>query len=178
MFSWYLLFIFESHFLRNSESRGNSASPNSVPNQTQLKFSTWNLFATMSEEHPAQNLIFENVSPATRLLEKRRQMYEVQEALENQKAHFAKEEVRRDWMSAKCKGCVTAECLQILPNVAHPGDVQEEGRAAAPKRHAPPDPTHPFQQVYTVNNHQLKRCKHKQIAIKINFNKFNKYWQK
>ena len=50
----------------------------------------------MSEEHPAQNLIFENVSPATRLLEKRRQMYEVQEALENQKAHFAKEEVRRD----------------------------------------------------------------------------------
>merc|ERR1712087_994655 len=33
-----------------------------------------------------------NVSPATRLLEKRRQMYEVQDALENQKARFAKEE--------------------------------------------------------------------------------------
>merc|ERR1719515_303655 len=41
--------------------------------------------------HP-QHLIFENVSPATRLLEKRRQMYEVQDALENQKARFAKEE--------------------------------------------------------------------------------------
>merc|ERR1719157_434923 len=41
--------------------------------------------------HP-QHLIFENVSPATRLLEKRRQMYEVQDALENQKTRFAKEE--------------------------------------------------------------------------------------
>jgi len=41
--------------------------------------------------HP-QHLIFENVSPATRLLEKRRQMYEVQDALENQKARFAREE--------------------------------------------------------------------------------------
>lgn len=39
-----------------------------------------------------QQLIFENVSPATRLLEKRRQMYEVQDALENQKTRFAKEE--------------------------------------------------------------------------------------
>jgi hypothetical protein len=39
-----------------------------------------------------QHLIFENVSPATRLLEKRRQMYEVQDALENQKARFAREE--------------------------------------------------------------------------------------
>jgi predicted nucleic acid-binding Zn-ribbon protein len=42
-------------------------------------------------KHP-QQLIFENVSPATRLLEKRRQMYEVQDALENQKARFAREE--------------------------------------------------------------------------------------
>jgi len=39
-----------------------------------------------------QHLIFENVSPATRLLEKRRQMYEVQDALENQKARFSREE--------------------------------------------------------------------------------------
>jgi len=39
-----------------------------------------------------QQLIFENVSPATRLLEKRRQMYEVNEALEAQKARFAKDE--------------------------------------------------------------------------------------
>lgn len=35
---------------------------------------------------------FDNVSPATRLLEKRRQMYEVQDALENQKVRFNKDE--------------------------------------------------------------------------------------
>lgn len=39
-----------------------------------------------------QQLIFENVSPATRLLEKRRQMYEVQDALEAQKQKNVKEE--------------------------------------------------------------------------------------
>jgi len=39
-----------------------------------------------------QQLYFDNVSPATRLLEKRRQMYEVQDALESQKARFAREE--------------------------------------------------------------------------------------
>merc|ERR1719387_95877 len=44
-----------------------------------------------SSKHP-QQLFFDNVSPATRLLEKRRQMYEVQDALENQKARFAREE--------------------------------------------------------------------------------------
>jgi len=45
----------------------------------------------LGQRHP-QQLIFENVSPATRLLEKRRQMYEVQDALESQKAKFGKEE--------------------------------------------------------------------------------------
>jgi len=44
-----------------------------------------------SSKHP-QQLFFDNVSPATRLLEKRRQMYEVQDALENHKARFNKEE--------------------------------------------------------------------------------------
>jgi hypothetical protein len=33
-------------------------------------------------------LVLEHVSPATRLLEKRRQMFEVQEALEQQKREF------------------------------------------------------------------------------------------
>eukprot|EP00933_Yihiella_yeosuensis_P056611 TRINITY_DN5591_c0_g3_i3.p1 TRINITY_DN5591_c0_g3~~TRINITY_DN5591_c0_g3_i3.p1 ORF type:complete len:387 (-),score=113.86 TRINITY_DN5591_c0_g3_i3:379-1539(-) len=42
-------------------------------------------------KHP-QQLFFDNVNPATRLLEKRRQMYEVQDALEHQQARFAKEE--------------------------------------------------------------------------------------
>merc|ERR1719478_558752 len=42
-------------------------------------------------KHP-QQLFFDNLSPATRLLEKRRKMYEVQDALENQKARFAKDE--------------------------------------------------------------------------------------
>lgn len=35
-------------------------------------------------------LVLENVCPATRLLEKRRQMFEVQEALEAQKEEFAR----------------------------------------------------------------------------------------
>lgn len=37
-----------------------------------------------------KNMLLENVSPATRLLEKRRQMFEVQEALELQKQDFAR----------------------------------------------------------------------------------------
>jgi len=47
--------------------------------------------ADIAPKH-AQQLFFDNVSPATRLLEKRRQMYEVQDALENQKQRFSKEE--------------------------------------------------------------------------------------
>lgn len=47
--------------------------------------------ADIAPKH-AQQLFFDNVSPATRLLEKRRQMYEVQDALENQKQRFQKEE--------------------------------------------------------------------------------------
>lgn len=41
----------------------------------------------------SQQLFFDTVSPATRLLEKRRQMYEVQDALETQKATYAKKEI-------------------------------------------------------------------------------------
>lgn len=37
-----------------------------------------------------QDLVLDHVSPATRLLEKRRQMFEVQEALEAQKAEFSR----------------------------------------------------------------------------------------
>merc|ERR1719159_1467688 len=44
-----------------------------------------------SSKHP-QQLFFDNVSPATRLLEKRRQMYEVQDALETHKARYGKKE--------------------------------------------------------------------------------------
>ena len=39
-----------------------------------------------------QQMNLEDVSPATRLLEKRRQMFEVQEALETQKEEFARRE--------------------------------------------------------------------------------------
>lgn len=45
----------------------------------------------MADKAP-QQLYFDNVSPATRLLEKRRQMYEVQDALDSQKARFSREE--------------------------------------------------------------------------------------
>mmetsp|Transcript_20045 Transcript_20045/g.36043 ORF Transcript_20045/g.36043 Transcript_20045/m.36043 type:complete len:298 (-) Transcript_20045:332-1225(-) len=41
----------------------------------------------------SQNLVLDHVSPATRLLEKRRQMFEVQEALEAQKQDFNKKEL-------------------------------------------------------------------------------------
>lgn len=36
------------------------------------------------------NFLLDHVSPATRLLEKRRQMFEIQEALEAQKEEFAR----------------------------------------------------------------------------------------
>ena len=39
-----------------------------------------------------QTLTLDHVSPATRLLEKRRQMFEVQEALDAQKEEFARRE--------------------------------------------------------------------------------------
>ena len=41
-----------------------------------------------------QTLTLDHVSPATRLLEKRRQMFEVQEALDAQKEEFARREVQ------------------------------------------------------------------------------------
>jgi hypothetical protein len=44
--------------------------------------------------HLPQTLSIDHVSPATRLLEKRRQMFEVQEALDAQKEEFARREVR------------------------------------------------------------------------------------
>lgn len=48
--------------------------------------------AGAAPKHP-QQLFFDNVSPATRLLEKRRQMYEVQDALETQKKRFDRQEI-------------------------------------------------------------------------------------
>lgn len=58
-------------------------------------------------------LVLEHVSPATRLLEKRRQMFEVQEALEQQKASFnRKEEVfKRQESSLKKKDLDLQESL-------------------------------------------------------------------
>lgn len=45
-----------------------------------------------SNSHLPQTLMFDHVSPATRLLEKRRQMFEVQEALNSQKEEFGRRE--------------------------------------------------------------------------------------
>lgn len=52
------------------------------------------------------NFLLDHVSPATRLLEKRRQMFEIQEALEAQKEEFARyycacERVRLLWSMNK-----------------------------------------------------------------------------
>lgn len=46
--------------------------------------------AALGGAAPLHNFILDHVSPATRLLEKRRQMFEIQEALEAQKEEFAR----------------------------------------------------------------------------------------
>lgn len=46
--------------------------------------------STLGEAIPSHSFILDYVSPATRLLEKRRQMFEIQEALEAQKEEFAR----------------------------------------------------------------------------------------
>ena len=51
-----------------------------------------------------QSLTLDHVSPATRLLEKRRQMFEVQEALDAQKEEFARREVG---LAALAPWCIT-----------------------------------------------------------------------
>jgi len=51
-------------------------------------------------------LQFESASPATRLLEKRRQMFEVQELLEQQKQEFAQ------------KVCAWADMARVLTRTA------------------------------------------------------------
>eukprot|EP00744_Colponema_vietnamica_P002739 GILI01004263.1.p1 GENE.GILI01004263.1~~GILI01004263.1.p1 ORF type:complete len:390 (-),score=71.17 GILI01004263.1:849-2018(-) len=48
--------------------------------------------ASKTGAHIPQHLTLDNVSPSTRLLEKRRQMYEVQDALDQQKEEFARRE--------------------------------------------------------------------------------------
>lgn len=53
----------------------------------QIRQLTWTSFCCRSGQ---KTLILEHVAPATRLLEKRRQMFEVQEALEAQKTEFAR----------------------------------------------------------------------------------------
>jgi hypothetical protein len=55
-----------------------------------------------------RTLTLDNASPATRLLEKRRQMFEVQEALEAQKQEFAKKVCLWVWPSS-------SNCIQYAP---------------------------------------------------------------
>lgn len=52
------------------------------------------MILSRSTKASPQTLTLDHVSPATRLLEKRRQMFEVQEALDAQKEEFARREVR------------------------------------------------------------------------------------
>lgn len=49
-----------------------------------------------------QTLVLDHVSPATRLLEKRRQMFEVQEALEHQKQEFNRKVRVREFFDCEC----------------------------------------------------------------------------
>lgn len=59
--------------------------------------------------------MLEHVSPATRLLEKRRQMFEVQEALEQQKQEYARK-VRRPWLldaDNKARACGQRVLMEV-----------------------------------------------------------------
>lgn len=60
-----------------------------VESQLQSQYGT-------SKNHSSKSLpktlLFEHITPATRLLEKRRQMFEVQEALNSQKDEFSRRE--------------------------------------------------------------------------------------
>jgi len=71
-------------------------------------------------------LVLEHVSPATRLLEKRRQMFEVQEALEHQKLGFSrKEEIfRRQEESLKKKDLDLQESLIKFSKFLQVSEVQ------------------------------------------------------
>ena len=61
-----------------------------------------------------QQLTLDHVSPATRLLEKRRQMFEVQEALDAQKEEFQRREARA---SSCCLAPAARSCLGNAPAV-------------------------------------------------------------
>eukprot|EP00296_Roombia_truncata_P000143 JP435805.1.p1 GENE.JP435805.1~~JP435805.1.p1 ORF type:complete len:299 (+),score=43.75 JP435805.1:1-897(+) len=70
-------------------------------------------YQNSSTNNMLHQLSLDNVSPATRLLEKRRQMFEVQEALETQKEEFARSEelFKRREDSLREKDLELQECL-------------------------------------------------------------------
>jgi hypothetical protein len=75
-----------------------------------------------------------NVTPATRLLEKRRQMFEVQEALEAQKQDFARKvRQRSQWRKAARLACW--HMAVWLPGARLPGGVQLAPRRPSPCTH-------------------------------------------
>jgi hypothetical protein len=63
-----------------------------------------------------QTLVLDHVSPATRLLEKRRQMFEVQEALEAQKQEFNRK------VGCFCYYCSSAPSLVLWRESANKED--------------------------------------------------------
>ena len=80
--------------LRNTSQKKQSAVPqdaNFVSKMAKIR-SKFNIFSEISSKIVWFWIRFENVSPATRLLEKRRQMYEVQDALAQKKANFLEED--------------------------------------------------------------------------------------
>lgn len=80
-----------------------------------------------------QTLTLDHVSPATRLLEKRRQMFEVQEALDAQKEEFARREVcveRERYTEGKEAG-LGARCVRFSLAIGC-----DAGRVPSPRRRA------------------------------------------
>lgn len=73
-----------------------SCLPNSEEPCFPLSTNLWeNLFRLICSRAGAKALFIDHVSPQTRLLEKRRQVFEVEEALEAQKEEYSRREVSR-----------------------------------------------------------------------------------
>ena len=72
-----------------------------------------------------QTLTLDHVSPATRLLEKRRQMFEVQEALDAQKEEVSGRQQARAKPPSRSNSNTTQSALRILFNI---GFSSHEGR--------------------------------------------------
>jgi hypothetical protein len=114
-----------------------------------------------------QTLVLDHVSPATRLLEKRRQMFEVQEALEAQKQEFNRK-VREYFLVRPLL------CSFPVPKAAQPGPrTKDTGLCIRCKSHA--TQCHVLQEeVFKRREEQLKL---KDLELQESLIRFSKFLQ-